>query len=147
MYQIELNHNFETAHRLSNEGAPFKCRSIHGHSWNVTAFIESKTLNDLSMVVEFGLFKKAWRQFIDDKLDHYLVLSESDPVADAILDVDPSCRILKLHEDPTTEILSQWIFDQTVKILRLINPTVKLVKIHVQETRVNAASFTPSAEV
>lgn len=143
MYEIEIRHNFETAHRLSHRKSPTKCRSIHGHSWWVTATLKAEELDEFGMVLEFGAFKRAWRQFLDEKIDHHLVLSEGDPFIAAIRDVEPESRILVLPADPTTEVLAKWVFDETELILHRLKPGVRLAKIHVQETAVNAASFNP----
>lgn len=144
MYKIELRHNFETAHRLSHKDAPKKCRSIHGHSWWVKATLGAEELDELGMVLEFGAFKKAWRGFLDEKIDHHLVLSAGDPMAEAIRRVDAEARILVLPTDPTTEVLAAWLFERTVEILRTLDTNARLLKIDVQETAVNAASFESS---
>lgn len=144
MYRISLRHNFETAHRLSHPDAPHKCQSIHGHSWWVTATLEGPELDEQGMLVEFGAFKKAWRAFLDARLDHHLVVQREDPVAAAILAVQPDARILLLDVDPTTEHLARWLLGQTARILADlpdVPDTVRVHCVHVQETSVNAAEF------
>lgn len=144
MFCISLRHNFETAHRLSHALAPKKCQSIHGHSWWVTAYIEGPELDEQGMLVEFGAFKRAWRAFLDDHLDHHLVVQRDDPVAAAILSVQPDARILKLDVDPTTEQLARWLHQETSRILADIpdvSEAARVRRIHVQETSVNAAEF------
>ncbi len=146
MHRISLRHNFETAHRLSSKDAPIKCQSIHGHSWWVTATIEGDCLDEQGMVIEFGAFKKAWRTFLDDTLDHHLVVKKGDVVAAAIRGVQPEARILELDHEPSTELLAEWIFHQSELILQRLLPEhrqqhVRLKRIHVQETSVNAAEY------
>lgn len=147
MYQIEITHNFETAHRLSAPDAPIKCQSIHGHSWWVSVTIEGPALDASGMLVEFGAFKRAWRGFLDDQVDHHLLTHEADPVAAAILAVQPDARLLRLPFQPTTEQLAAWLSDQAARILATLNaaPGVRVALIHLQETRVNAARFIPQA--
>ena len=144
LYAIDLTHNFETAHRLSHEDSPTKCRSIHGHSWWVKATIEGAGLDDRGMLVEFGAFKSAWRRWLDDHVDHHLAIQQDDPVGPALLEVWPQMRLLKLPFDPTTEQLARWLFEHTERLLgQLVSPGqgVRLREIHLQETRVNAASY------
>lgn len=142
-HRIQLRHNFETAHRLSAPDAPLKCQSIHGHSWWVTITLEAKALDERGMIVEFGLFKKRWRALLDDHLDHHLVVRRGDPVAEAILAVQPEARILMIDEDPTTEYLAMWIHDRSARLLEEIGAAVEVVvrRVHVQETSVNAAEY------
>jgi 6-pyruvoyltetrahydropterin/6-carboxytetrahydropterin synthase len=146
MHQIEITHNFETAHRLSAPDAPIKCQSIHGHSWWVTVTIEGPTLGADGMLVEFGAFKRAWRDFLDDHVDHHLVTHQDDPVAAAILTVQPDARLLRLPFQPTTELLAAWLHDHASRLLATLNhaPGVRVAAIHLQETRVNAARFVPT---
>ncbi|MEC9400227.1 MAG: 6-carboxytetrahydropterin synthase [Myxococcota bacterium] len=143
MYRITLEHNFETAHRLSSPGAPIKCQSIHGHSWWVKATIAGEQLDEMGMLVEFGAFKKAWRAFLDDQVDHHLLVKEGDPVGEAILGAQPDARLRFLEFDPTTEHLARWLFEQTSQILSQVSPREDLyvVGVHLQETRVNAAEY------
>ena len=143
MYRITLEHNFETAHRLSSPGAPAKCQSIHGHSWWVKATIAGEQLDEMGMLVEFGSFKKAWRAFLDDEVDHHLLVKQGDPVGEAILGAQPEARLRFLPFDPTTEHLARWLHERTSQILSQVSPREDLyvAGIHLQETRVNAAEF------
>jgi 6-pyruvoyltetrahydropterin/6-carboxytetrahydropterin synthase len=143
VYRIEITHNFETAHRLSNPDAPTKCRSIHGHSWWATVTLAGPELDARGMLVEFGAFKKAWRGFLDDQVDHHLAVREGDPVAAAILSVQPDARVLQLPEDPSTEFFARWVHERTAEILARVDPSglARVERVHIQETRVNAASY------
>lgn len=143
MYTITLEHNFETAHRLLHPDSPTKCRSIHGHSWWVRASIEGAMLNEQGMLVEFGAFKKAWRDFLDTQLDHHLVMHCDDPMAKAILSVQPDARLRLLPFDPTTENLARWLHERTSEVLLEVAGVrdLRILQVHLQETRVNAASF------
>lgn len=144
MYRVSLRHNFETAHRLADPAAPIKCQSIHGHSWWATVYIEGESLDEQGMLIEFGRFKKAWRGFIDDHIDHHLAVRQGDPVAAAIRSVQPEARILELPFDPTTEHMARWLFERSQDILSQLAPEqggLRVCKLHVQETSVNAAEF------
>ena len=146
MYTVNIRHNFETAHRLSHPQAPTKCQSIHGHSWWVDVDICGEALDERGMIVEFGAFKLAWRSFLDDHVDHHLALKEGDPVAAAIRSVLPESRVLELPFEPTTEHMARWLYERASEVLNDgLNPDDRLWigKVHVQETRVNAASYAP----
>lgn len=144
LHRIEIRHNFETAHRLAGRDAPVKCRSIHGHSWWVTVTLAGPALDRRGMLVEFGAFKKAWRGFLDDTLDHHLVLEDGDPLIAAIRSVDPAHRVRVLPRTPTTEVLAAWLFERAEEILGGLDDVaegVRIEHVHVQETRVNAAGY------
>lgn len=142
MFTVEIRHNFEAAHRLFGEGSPEKCVSIHGHSWLVTATLGGTTLDPNGILIEFGAFKRAWRAWLDDHLDHHLLLHHQDPMADAIRAVYPQSRLRALPQNPTTEVLAAYIFHHTAHILSTLPPHgAHLLRVHVQETRVNSASY------
>lgn len=146
MYTVEIQHNFETAHRLSDPGSPIKCMSIHGHSWLATVVIEGEELDQNGILVEFGAFKQQWRGWLDDHVDHHLVLRRGDPLAEAILAVYPRQRLLLLDENPTTEVIARVLYERATEILLALDPRVpaRIRRVHVQETRVNGASFEPA---
>lgn len=144
MHTIEIKHNFETAHRLSHPQAPEKCQSIHGHSWWVTITLSGAVLDERGMLVEFGAFKRAWRGFLDSEIDHHLCLRRGDPMVEAIRGVMPEARILEVDFDPTTEELARWLFERSSEIVQKYS-AVKVARIHLQETAVNAATYSLEA--
>lgn len=146
MYCVEIRHNVEMAHRLSTPGAPEKCVSIHGHSWWVTVTLEGEAVDGDGMLIEFGRFKRAWRAFLDEGLDHHLVLRRGDPMADAIRSVQPDARLRLFDGNPTTEALACWLHAEAEKVLAALQPgvPVRVGRLHLQETAVNAASWTPA---
>jgi 6-pyruvoyltetrahydropterin/6-carboxytetrahydropterin synthase len=145
MFQIEIRHNFETAHRLSTPGSPLKCMSIHGHSWWVTVTLEGPRLDEADLLVEFGAFKSAWRKWVDEHIDHHLVLRRGDPMVAAVRGVFPESRLLELDHNPTTEYLAEFLFQQAEKTLATMTESVhvpaRVTRVHIQETSVNAASY------
>ena len=142
MYRISIQHNFEMAHRLSHEGAPPKCRSIHGHSWWVTLWLEGEELDEQGMLVEFGALKRAWRGFLDEQVDHHLAVRRDDPVAAAIESVVPGSRIMQLDFDPTTEQMARWLFERAKEIVEQVaRARVRVQRVHLQETAVNGAEY------
>ena len=144
-WTIEIGHNFETAHRLAAAGSPEKCQSIHGHSWWATVTISGDQLDELDMVVEFGAFKSAWRGWLDSTIDHALVIQEDDPVGAAILSVIPGQRLFRMKANPSTEAIAELLFHEATRVLSTLSLTVpaRVTRVHVQETRVNAATYEP----
>lgn len=90
---ISKKFNFEYAHRVHNQrlNSEFTdrgetkcaCRHLHGHSGIVEVHLEEvvtgKNITETGMVVDFknlGFFKN----FIDDYLDHKIILDKNDPL-------------------------------------------------------------------
>lgn len=144
-HKIGISHRVEMAHRLSHINAPTKCQSIHGHSWLIEVELSSDELDELDMILEFGRLKRLWRHHLDETLDHHLVVRRDDPVALAILAVQPDARITFLDVQPTTESLAKWCHDELERVLKMLDvpPHITITSVHVQETPVNAATYEP----
>lgn len=74
VYVQRLNHDF-----CSVGDTACACRHIHGHQGKVHVFLESDTLDDRAMVVDFkeiGFMK----DFIDGHLDHKFIIDRKDPM-------------------------------------------------------------------
>ncbi|MCA9667684.1 MAG: 6-carboxytetrahydropterin synthase [Myxococcales bacterium] len=150
-HRIQIRHNVELAHRLADQAAPDKCRSIHGHSWWVTVTIAGEALDAQGMLVEFGAFKAAWRGFLNGQVDHHLALQQDDPFVAALRAVMPEARLLLLPFEPTTENLARWLYERADACLSQVlrqadapaEPPPRVQKLHLQETAVNAAEYEP----
>jgi 6-pyruvoyltetrahydropterin/6-carboxytetrahydropterin synthase len=107
--EIFREFTFEAAHRLPNLPVDHKCSRLHGHSFRVTVHVEGPLLAHEGWVMDFADLKRAF-QPIYDRLDHHY-LNDIDGL-----------------ENPTSEVLAQWIWDQ-------LSPTLPgLTQIMVRET-------------
>ncbi|AFY61262.1 6-carboxytetrahydropterin synthase [Synechococcus sp. PCC 6312] len=143
MFRLEIRHNLEMAHRFwQAENSP-KCRSIHGHSWQIILTLHSPQLDQQGMVIEFGQLKLVWRAWLDQYLDHALVLCEADPFVKLLQASDPDLRLFTLATDPTTECLAEFLYHQASHILRDVNadPRIQVERIRIEETAVNSAEY------
>ena len=84
---------FEAAHRLPNVPDGHKCGRLHGHSYRVEIRIAGPLDEAAGWVMDFGAIKAAWAS-LDDLLDHRY-LNEVDGL-----------------DNPTSENLTQWIWDR-----------------------------------
>lgn len=130
-HALIVAHNIEVAHRLSQ--LPGKCEAIHGHSMWVALTLDGP-LSPAGMVanLDFGLVKKAFRAHLDAEYDHRLLLNAED--AWAGLDLP---GLHRTPGDPTTEHIAKWIGDWA----RYAFPEVASLTVQVDETRVNAATY------
>ncbi len=67
MYQVTIKTEFSAAHHLREVGG--KCESLHGHNFSVEVAVESETLDESGMVVDFRLLKEKTRSVLE-ALDH-----------------------------------------------------------------------------
>ena len=78
MYLVTKRIDFCYGHRLLNYAG--KCRHLHGHNARVEVDIESNQLDQRGMVYDFSDIKEVIKKWIDDTLDHNMLLNKADPV-------------------------------------------------------------------
>jgi 6-pyruvoyltetrahydropterin/6-carboxytetrahydropterin synthase len=137
---VTVTHNFETGHRLPHlEG---KCQSLHGHSWWVEVTVQAP--GDPGIVVEFGPFKKAIRSWIDDHLDHGLMLGLNDPLLKTLA---AHGKVFAFSEHyggwPTVENVAGLLAEISQDALRTFTRAhdARVERVRVSETSVNAAEW------
>jgi 6-pyruvoyltetrahydropterin/6-carboxytetrahydropterin synthase len=147
MYRLEIQHNAEASHRFWLANCDSKCRHIHGHSWIIVLTLKAEKLDGQGMVIEFGQLKAAWRGWLDQHIDHALMLNQADPLVQTLQLADPNLRLFLTPEDPTTENLARLLARQAQAVLDSLgySPTVQIERIRLQETRVNSAEFLPDS--
>ncbi|AEW92949.1 MULTISPECIES: 6-pyruvoyl trahydropterin synthase family protein [Streptomycetaceae] len=140
-HSVTVRHNFETAHRLPH--LPGKCTSLHGHSWWTEVTVEAPKLA-AGLVVEFGPFKRALRQWIDTHLDHGVMLGPNDPLLPVLRSFD--CKAYEVTGWPTVENVAALLADMAAGVLRdLVRaPGARVTRVHLAETHVNAATWIAS---
>lgn len=73
--------------------------------------IEGEELDDRGMVLDFSDIKKVVSQWIDDNLDHRMILHENDPVVAYLKEQGEPLHLIQ--ENPTAENIAKLIFDFT----------------------------------
>ena len=107
MYLVTKRIDFCYGHRLLNyEG---KCRHLHGHNGRAVATFESSGLDDRGMVLDFGEIKQVLNQWIDDHMDHRMILCRDDPVVPLLRELGEPLFLMDVN--PTAENIAQAIFD------------------------------------
>jgi 6-pyruvoyltetrahydropterin/6-carboxytetrahydropterin synthase len=109
MHSVTREIHFCYGHRLLNY--PGKCRNLHGHNGIAVITLESDSLDDLGMVVDFSLLKASIGVWIDTNLDHRMLLHRDDPAL-AYLQGQGE-PILVMDKNPTAENIAQLIFEKT----------------------------------
>lgn len=107
MFRVSREIEFCYGHRLLNyEG---KCRYLHGHNGLALVTIESATLDDRGMVTDFSEIKRVLSRWIDESLDHRMILRRDDPAVAPLQRLGEPLYLL--DENPTAENIARLIFD------------------------------------
>ncbi len=67
MYEVKIKADFSAAHNLREVGG--KCESLHGHNFIVEVAVESESLDEGEMVIDFRLLKSKTKAILEN-LDH-----------------------------------------------------------------------------
>ena len=76
MFRVTKQIDFCYGHRLLNYDG--KCRHLHGHNGRVEVHIEAGKLDARGMVQDFSEIKEAVKNWIDDTLDHRMLLHKDE---------------------------------------------------------------------
>ncbi len=161
MSTISIRHNFETGHRLPQLGG--KCASLHGHSWWAELTIGAGRLDTRGVVVDFGPIKAAFRAWIDEHLDHGVMLSARDPLVSPLVAAgtkvyrfgapDPSAAEANaaMLGWPTVELVARLLYSVAEDLLHPLLPAAdaatpdsgrpRVVAVRIQETEYNCAEY------
>lgn len=141
---VTVRHNFEAGHRLPNLGG--KCTNLHGHSWWAEVTVAAPPGRH-DVVVEYGVFKKALRAWIDTNLDHGVMLGRDDPLAAILPDFGKVYVFGTTPESdglmwPTVENVAELVAEVGARILAAVDraPGAYVESVTVHETHVNAAT-------
>jgi len=107
MYKVSKTIDFCYGHRLLNYDG--KCRHLHGHNARAEIELNSSKLDERGMVFDFSDIKKAVKSWIDDNLDHVMILNEKDDIIPMLQDAGE--RYLAVPANPTAEFISKLIYD------------------------------------
>ena len=109
MYSVTKRIEFCYGHRLMDYNGV--CQHPHGHNAVVEIHIEANSLDGRNMVADFGDIKLIVKGWIDQELDHKMILRKDDPLAAALQKMgDP---VYLLDSNPTAERIAQLIFDKS----------------------------------
>ena len=135
MFRIAKEIHFCYGHRLLNHGG--KCRNLHGHNGRAVVTAEAAALDALGMVVDFGDLKRLVGGWIDETLDHRMLLHRDDPVI-------PELRrqgepFVELDVNPTAENIAKLIYQHAAAA------GLPVTEVVVWETENSFAAYRPGA--
>lgn len=109
MFRVTREIDFCYGHRLLNyEG---KCRYLHGHNGRAIIAIEADELDYRGMVLDFSDIKRVVSRWIDENLDHRMILHRDDPAVAVLQELGEPLYLIDMN--PTAENIAKLIFDFT----------------------------------
>ncbi len=106
LFKVIKQIEFCYGHRLINYNG--KCAHLHGHNGLVEIVLEKNKLDDRGMVVDFVDVKKIVNEFLNQELDHKMILNANDPFV-AILQEKKEPMFI-MQENPTAENIAKVIY-------------------------------------
>ncbi|WP_439622533.1 6-pyruvoyl trahydropterin synthase family protein [Gemmata sp.] len=111
MFKVTKEIYFCYGHRLLDY--PGKCRNLHGHNGRAVVTLETPVLDKLGMVIDFTEIKRVIGAWIDEALDHRMILHRDDPALPELRRLGEPVVVLDVN--PTAENLAKLIFDHAVE--------------------------------
>jgi 6-pyruvoyltetrahydropterin/6-carboxytetrahydropterin synthase len=111
MYRVSREIAFCYGHRLLNYAG--KCQYLHGHNGRAIVTLQAPALDDRGMLVDFVEIKDKVQRWIDENLDHNMLLCRDDPILPVLQGHGE--RVFVMDENPTAENIARLIFDRTVE--------------------------------
>ncbi len=103
--EIYKEFSIESAHRLPNLPADHKCSRLHGHSFHIRICVEGEVDPESGWVIDFAEIKAAYEPIFQQLDHHYL-------------------NDIEGLENPTSENLAKWIWDQMKPELPLLSKVI-----------------------
>jgi 6-pyruvoyltetrahydropterin/6-carboxytetrahydropterin synthase len=108
MFRVTREIEFCYGHRLWNyEG---KCRHLHGHNGRAVITLEGSALDERGMLVDFAEIKRKVQLWIDENLDHTMLLCREDPLLPVL--TERGERVFVMDRNPTAENIARLIYDR-----------------------------------
>lgn len=127
-YELTVEDHFSSAHQL--RGYMGKCENMHGHNWRVKLRVTGSRLDNIGLLVDFGVLKKILKE----------VLSRIDHVN--INDTPPFDRI-----NPSSENIAEYICSEVQPLISREYPAVTVSSVTVWESQTSSCTFYPEVRL
>jgi 6-pyruvoyltetrahydropterin/6-carboxytetrahydropterin synthase len=133
MYRVTEIVEFCYGHRLLDYQG--KCAHLHGHNGRAEIVLAAASLNSQSMVADFSDIARLVKGWIDQNLDHRMLLRRDDPLVPLLRRADEP--VFLMDADPTAEAIARLIFDQAA------SQGLQVSEVRLWETPTSVASYAP----
>jgi 6-pyruvoyltetrahydropterin/6-carboxytetrahydropterin synthase len=107
MFRVSREIDFCYGHRLMDY--PGKCCRLHGHNGRLLITIEAESLDQQGMVLDFAEIQRVVHGWIDDHLDHRMILRRDDPAVPAMQQLGEPMHLIDVN--PTAENIAKLVCD------------------------------------
>jgi len=135
MFRVTREIDFCYGHRLLNYDG--KCKYLHGHNGRAVIVLESEELDHRGMVLDFSDIKRVVSGWIDDNLDHRMILNREDPARAMLEELGEPMYLIDTN--PTAENIARLIFEFTA------SQGFPIVEAHLWETPRAFATYRPGS--
>ena len=111
MFRVTREIEFCYGHRLLNY--PGKCRHLHGHNGRAVITLQGQALDPRGMLVDFSEIKQKIQLWIDENLDHNMLLCKDDPLLPLLRERGE--RVFVMNDNPTAENIARMIYEKTLE--------------------------------
>lgn len=110
MYKVLKEIHFCYGHRLMDYDGP--CRHPHGHNSRVEIHLKGESLDPRHILYEFGDLKSIVGDWIDETIDHRMLLRRDDPLVKPLQELKEPVYLFDTN--PTAEAIAKLIYDYCV---------------------------------
>ncbi len=131
MYRVSQQIDFCYGHRLLNYSG--KCRSLHGHNGRVIIVMGGDQLDERGMLIDFSDIKQSIARWIDESLDHRMILCRDDPALPFLEELGEPLYVI--DDNPTAENIARLIYNHAR------SEDFPVVEVSLWETRRSCATY------
>lgn len=136
MYTISREFSFCYGHRLLDYNG--KCAHVHGHNGHAILTLESESLDSRGMVLDFGDLKAGIGAWIEEEIDHKMLLQKDDPLVPVLLAANEPLYLMDVN--PTAENIARLLYEKAEAMNYPIH------RVEFRETAKCTASYSKTSE-
>jgi 6-pyruvoyltetrahydropterin/6-carboxytetrahydropterin synthase len=133
MFRVTREIHFCYGHRLLDYDG--KCKYLHGHNGKAVITLQSDGLDSRGMVFDFGEIKRSLSGWIDEALDHRMILHRDDPAIPLMKQLGEP--VFLMDRNPTAENIARLIFERAREL------GLPVVEVRLWETPHCFATYCP----
>lgn len=129
-YTIVRKIEFDAGHRVYQHES--KCNNVHGHRY-VLEIECTGCLDGLGRVIDFSVIKQVFGKWVDDNLDHGMLIYRGDPLANEwSAGSMAGHKFFIMDKNPTAENIAELLYKQANAMM--VDYGVRVTKMIVWET-------------
>jgi 6-pyruvoyltetrahydropterin/6-carboxytetrahydropterin synthase len=135
---ISRKGNFDSGHRVMNER--MKCFNIHGHTYLYELEFEFNEMEEIGYAIDFKEIKRVGCQWIDDILDHGMILNPQDTkLIETTKEYGSKLWLMSLNGkdaycNPSVENIAKEVFLAMMVLFQPYASSLKIHKVTIYET-------------